>query len=63
MSNVGDVENMTQKALLVLDKSNLPKFKANALKRAMEFDITNILPLYEAYYQKIMEKAAARITL
>jgi hypothetical protein len=51
---------MTQKALFVLDKNNLPRFKENALKRAKEFDISRILPLYESYYQQVMEKTAAR---
>jgi hypothetical protein len=51
---------MTRKALFVLDKNNLPRFKASALQRAQEFDISRILPLYEAYYQKIMEKASAK---
>jgi L-malate glycosyltransferase len=59
MSNVGDVEDMTRKSLFVLDKDNLPKFKENALARAKEFDITNILPLYERYYEKVLKKAAA----
>ena len=63
MSNVGDVEDMTRRALFILDKNNLPAFKKNALKRAKEFDISNILPLYEGYYRKIMEKTAARIIL
>ncbi|HEY9007000.1 N-acetyl-alpha-D-glucosaminyl L-malate synthase BshA [Ohtaekwangia sp.] len=60
MSAVGDVEDMTRKALFVLDKNNLPRFKENALKRAQDFDITKILPLYESYYQKILEKSAAK---
>jgi L-malate glycosyltransferase len=63
MSPVGDVESMTKNALIVLDKNNLPKFKANALKRAQEFDISRILPLYEAYYQKIIEKASANVSV
>lgn len=63
MSAVGDVESMTQNALTVLDKNNLPKFKANALKRAQEFDISRILPLYEAYYHKIIEKASANVSV
>jgi L-malate glycosyltransferase len=58
LSNVGDVEDMTRKSLFILDKNNLPKFKENALKRAKEFDISNILPLYENYYERILEKAA-----
>ena len=57
MSPVGDVEDMTKHALFILDKNNLPKFKENALKRAQEFDITKILPLYENYYHKILGKS------
>jgi N-acetyl-alpha-D-glucosaminyl L-malate synthase BshA len=59
MSPVGDVEDMTRNALYVLDKDNLPRFKQNALARAKEFDISNILPLYERYYEKVIEKASA----
>jgi glycosyltransferase involved in cell wall biosynthesis len=63
MSSIGDIEDMTQKALLVLDKNNLPVFKANALNRAKEFDISKILPLYENYYHKILEKTASKATI
>ena len=60
LSNVGDVEDMTRHALFVLDKNNLPRFKENALKRAKEFDISRILPLYESYYNKILEKTTSK---
>jgi L-malate glycosyltransferase len=60
LSNIGDIEDMTKNALFVLDKNNLPRFKQNALERAKQFDITRILPLYEAYYQQVMEKTAAK---
>jgi N-acetyl-alpha-D-glucosaminyl L-malate synthase BshA len=63
MSNVGDVEDMTRNALFVLDKTNLPKFKESALARAKEFDITNILPLYERYYEKVLEKTTTHRTI
>lgn len=63
MSNIGDVEDMTKNALTILDKNNLPRFKENALKRAQEFDISRILPVYENYYQKVMEKASSRISV
>lgn len=63
MSEVGDVEEMSQNALFVLDKDNLPRFKENALKRAKEFDITQILPIYEEYYQRIMEKTASKAVI
>lgn len=59
MSEVGDVEDMTRKALFILDKNNLPTFKQNALARAKEFDITAILPLYENYYKKVIESAVS----
>jgi N-acetyl-alpha-D-glucosaminyl L-malate synthase BshA len=58
--NVGDVEDMTRRALFILDKNNLPRFKENALKRAKEFDISRILPLYESYYNRILEKATSK---
>jgi len=61
LSNVGDIEDMTRKAMFILDKNNLPRFKENALKRAQEFDISKILPLYENYYQKVMEKAISKV--
>jgi N-acetyl-alpha-D-glucosaminyl L-malate synthase BshA len=61
MSAVGDVADMTKNALVILKKENLPAFKANALKRAQEFDISKILPLYEQYYQKVMDKASALV--
>lgn len=60
LSSVGDIEDMTRKALFVLDPSNLPRFKENALQRAKEFDISRILPLYESYYEYVMEKTASK---
>lgn len=62
LSNIGDIEDMTRNALYVLDKDNLPRFKENALKRAKEFDVSRILPQYEAYYQQVMEKTSAKST-
>lgn len=56
LSPVGDTEDMTRKALFILDKNNLPTFKANALARAREFDISRILPQYEEFYEKILDK-------
>jgi len=56
MSDVGDVEEMSKKALYILDDKNLPSFKVHALKRAQEFDVENILPLYEKYYMEVVER-------
>lgn len=63
MSPVGDVEDMTRNALYILDKNNLPRFKENALKRAKEFDITRILPLYENFYARIMARSSVKASL
>ncbi|WP_296618831.1 N-acetyl-alpha-D-glucosaminyl L-malate synthase BshA [Marivirga sp.] len=57
--NVGDVKDMTEKALYILADENLDKFKSAALERAKKFDITNILPLYENFYNKILNKEFA----
>jgi len=56
LSNVGDVEDMVQKALYILDEANLPTFKHNALERAREFEISRILPQYEAFYERVVEE-------
>ena len=56
LSDVGDVESMTKFALEILDDKNLPTFKKNALARASVFELSKILPLYETYYEEIIEK-------
>lgn len=53
---VGDVETMVKKAIHVLDNKNLQKFKEGALKRAREFDVNNVLPMYEKFYESVLEK-------
>lgn len=61
VSEVGDVQDMKEKALFILDEKNLPTFKANALARAKEFDISEILPMYVAYYNKIIKNTLTSI--
>ncbi|PWB22896.1 N-acetyl-alpha-D-glucosaminyl L-malate synthase BshA [Flavobacterium sp. HTF] len=56
LSNVGNVEEMAENALKILkDDAVLNQFKANALEVARKFDIKNILPKYEALYQKAID--------
>ena len=57
LSNVGDIGDMAKNALIVLDEKNHETFRKNALERAQQFDLKNILPLYESYYQEILDKA------
>ncbi len=57
MSNVGDIQDMVKNAAFILQEENLPRFKENALARAKEFDLTNILPQYEAYYERVVAES------
>lgn len=51
LSNVGDIESMANNAIKILSSDEtLAKFRTNALNVAKQFDIKNILPLYENLY-------------
>lgn len=63
LSNVGDVKDMVEKTLFVLKDENLPTFRANAFARAKEFEISKIVPLYESYYEKVLERIHAESSL
>lgn len=52
-SNVGDIDEMTKNALYVLSEEHLETFKKNALAQAKTFDIDEILPIYEKYYNEV----------
>lgn len=55
MSNVGDYEDMAKNAIYILESDErLKDFKKNALAQAKTFDISNILPQYEAYYERVI---------
>jgi hypothetical protein len=48
---------MADNALKILkDESTLATFKANALDVAKQFDIKNILPLYEQLYHEAIHQ-------
>jgi N-acetyl-alpha-D-glucosaminyl L-malate synthase BshA len=59
MSPVGNIDDMAKNALIILDENNLARFKAGALERAKEFDISKIMPLYEKLYSKALETVVA----
>ncbi|MGV3541383.1 MAG: glycosyltransferase, partial [Rufibacter sp.] len=61
VSNVGDVKDMVKNTLFLLQDDQLPKFKANALARAKEFEIGNIVPMYEAVYQQAIDVVKAAV--
>lgn len=55
VSSIGDVESMADHAITLLEDADLhQKFSNHALEQAKKFDIRNILPLYVAYYKKIL---------
>ena len=57
LSEVGNTDEMAENALKILKEDTvLAEFKKNALSVAKQFDIKNILPLYEALYQKAINK-------
>jgi glycosyltransferase involved in cell wall biosynthesis len=56
LSNVGNVDEMAANAIKILkDDEVLKQFKENALEVAKKFDIQNILPKYEALYQRAID--------
>ncbi len=63
LSNVGDIDDMAQNSLKLLqDKNLLKQFKINAFNQARRFDIKNILPQYISLYEKALglsKKASA----
>ncbi|WP_266368610.1 N-acetyl-alpha-D-glucosaminyl L-malate synthase BshA [Tellurirhabdus rosea] len=62
LSNVGDVDDMVKNALYILDDANLQTFKHNALERAKDFELSKILPMYEAYYERVVQESGAAVS-
>ncbi|NQD70034.1 N-acetyl-alpha-D-glucosaminyl L-malate synthase BshA [Sphingobacterium shayense] len=61
LSNIGDIDEMSKNALDILaDSDRLSAFKNAAYKRAKEFDLTRILPLYESYYEEVIQTSKKR---
>lgn len=55
LSDVGNIEEMSQNAISILkNNATLKQFKLNALENAKQFDIQKILPLYEKIYQEAL---------
>ncbi|ESU24812.1 a-glycosyltransferase-related protein, glycosyltransferase family 4 protein [Flavobacterium enshiense DK69] len=57
LSDVGDVESMAKNAISILaNEDELFKFKRNAYELAKDFDILNIMPMYEDLYERAIKK-------
>ena len=61
LSNVGDVENMSEHAIYILsDDARLKTFKAAALQHARNFDKKDIIPMYEDLYERVIAAYQAK---
>lgn len=57
LSVVGDIDSMAENAVTILkDDTVLATFRTNALNIAKQFDIKNILPLYENLYLEAIKE-------
>ena len=58
MSDVGDIDDMVKNCIYLLEDSRrLSKFKDQAKRRAQDFSLDKILPLYEQLYQKVITES------
>lgn len=56
LDDVGDIDTMASHAIYILeDNERLASFKSAALQRAKEFELSLILPVYEEYYQEVID--------
>jgi glycosyltransferase involved in cell wall biosynthesis len=61
MCNVGDIKSLSNYGIELLSNENLLKeFKTNAVKQAKKFDIHEIVPQYEALYEKFVGLSASQ---
>ena len=62
LSEVGDVDNMAENALsLLMNEEKLSLFGKAALAQAKVFEIDNVLPKYESYYEEIIRQVKQKI--
>jgi len=55
VSEIGNVDDMAKYAISILTNENtLSEFRNNALAQAKRYDINNVLPMYETYYEEII---------
>ena len=60
LSDVGDIESMTNNAIRILENTEvLATFKRNAMRLAENFSIDKVVPIYESLYHKCIESFTA----
>lgn len=61
LCQVGDIDDMADKALIILsNEQTLQYFKENAFKRAQDFDLKKILPLYVSFYEEVITQKGVK---
>jgi len=64
LSDLGNVEEMAANAIKLLSNDELlQEFRKNALAQAERFDLDNVLPQYESYYEEVIQKAVTEYQL
>ena len=62
LSNPGNVAEMAANAIKLLKNEELlQQFRKNALKQAQKFDLNNILPDYENYYEEVIAASVNKV--
>ena len=60
-TEIGDIQEMADKSIHILEDENIhATFKEAAYKHAQTFNIDNILPQYEEYYEEVIKKAKVK---
>ena len=56
MSDLGDVDDMAENCLKILaDEATLKDFGEKAFKQSLNYDVKNIVPVYEEFYESIIQ--------
>jgi N-acetyl-alpha-D-glucosaminyl L-malate synthase BshA len=61
LSDAGNVSEMADFAIQLLQNDMLRRFRANALEQARRFDIDRILPEYEQYYEEVIARSVIKV--
>jgi N-acetyl-alpha-D-glucosaminyl L-malate synthase BshA len=61
VSEVGNINEMVEYSIKILDNENLPKFRKKALENAKKFDSHVVVPKYVSFYEKICEKVSLSV--
>ena len=62
LSDVGNIDEMANNTIAMLkNEEKLKIFKKNALQQAQNFSIDKILPIYEAYYKKVLKEFKSKL--